>query len=62
MTAENLLYMENPKSVIAAQKGTPQYIEIMDRLTKTNYAHQTADRPEDAEEKVSIKSDSDDEN
>lgn len=46
MTADNLLYLETPKSVLSAQKGTPEYTEIMDRLKKTNYAHQ-ADAVED---------------
>ena len=48
MTADNLLYLENPRSVLAAQKGTPEYTEIMDRLKKTSYAHQ-ADVEEDEE-------------
>lgn len=39
-TADNLLYLEQPTSVLAATKGTPEYDEIMDRLRKTNYAHQ----------------------
>jgi len=60
MTAENLLYMESPKSVIAAQKGTPEYIDIMDRLKKTNYAHQATDAPADGEDKLKIESDNQD--
>lgn len=40
MTADNLLYLESPTSVIAAQKGTPEYDAVMDKLKKTNYAHQ----------------------
>ena len=60
MTAENLLYMENPKSIIAAQKGTPEYIDIMDRLKKTNYEHQANDAPADGENKQKIESDSED--
>lgn len=39
MTAENLLYLEEPDSVLAAQKGTDEYDIIMERLMKTNYAH-----------------------
>ena len=31
-TAENLLYLENPSSQITAEKGTPEYDEIMDKL------------------------------
>jgi len=38
-TADNLLYLENPKSVLAGAKGSPEYTEIMDRLKRTNYAH-----------------------
>ena len=32
MTADNLLYLENPRSVLGVQKGTPEYEEIMNRL------------------------------
>lgn len=39
-TAANLLYIEDSKSVIAAKKGTPEYDSIIERLEKTNYAHQ----------------------
>ena len=39
MTADNLLYLDNPKNVIGVAKGTKQYDEIMDRMKKTNYAH-----------------------
>ena len=48
-TAENLLYLESPTSVIAAEKGTAEYDELMDRLMRTNYAHQAGGDPEDAE-------------
>ena len=39
-TAENLLYLAEPNSVLSGQKGTSEYNEIMDRLKRTNYAHQ----------------------
>lgn len=39
-TAENLLFLESPTSVIAGEKGTSEYTELIDRLMKTNYAHQ----------------------
>ena len=50
-TADNLLYLEHPTSVLGAQKGTPEYTAIMDRLKKTSYAHQ-ADNAEDEDESV----------
>ena len=58
MTADNLLYLEHPTSVLEAQKGTPEYTEIMDRLKKTNYAHQADDAEDEIE---SVESESDDE-
>ena len=39
-TAENLLYLAEPNSVLSGQKGTAEYNDIMDRLKRTNYAHQ----------------------
>ena len=39
-TAENLVYLENPSSVLMATKGTPEYDDLINRLKKTNYAHQ----------------------
>ena len=60
MTAENLLYLENPRSVLSAEKGTPEYIEIMDRLKRTSYAHQ-ADDGEDDKEEISYESAEEDE-
>jgi len=50
-TANNLLYLENPKSVLAGKKGTDEYDKIMDRLVRTNYAHQ-ADEPEADQESI----------
>ena len=38
-TAQNLLYIEDSKNVLAAKKGTPEYDSIIERLEKTNYAH-----------------------
>ena len=43
-TADNLLYLENPESVLAGSKGTPEYDNIMERLRRTNYAHQVDDK------------------
>jgi len=43
MTADNLLYLESPTSVLSAQKNTKEYKEIIDRLMRTNYAHQVED-------------------
>ena len=31
-TAKNLLYLENPTSVLAAERGTPEYDELIERL------------------------------
>ena len=45
-TADNLLYLENSSNVRSAQKGTPEYSEVMDRLKRTNYAHQVDDDAE----------------
>jgi len=55
-TADNLLYLENPRSVLAGAKGTTEYNEIMDRLKKTSYAHQVEDEKE-ADPQESIDSD-----
>lgn len=56
MTADNLLYLEQPTSVLAASKGTPEYEEIMNRLRKTNYAHQQEDEEnEDDDEETKAK-------
>ncbi len=50
-TAENLLFLESPTSVIAGEKGTSEYTELIDRLVKTNYAHQVSgDGDDDAAE------------
>ena len=38
-TAENLLYLAEPDSVLPAQKGTKEYDELIDRLIKIDYAH-----------------------
>ena len=54
VTAEQLLYLENSNSVLEATKGTDAYAEIIDRLKKTNYAHQVEDNEEE-EKKEGIK-------
>ena len=38
-SAENLLFLESPINQITAEKGTEEYVELMDRLKRTNYAH-----------------------
>lgn len=40
MTAQNLLYLADPKSTLEGAKGTAEYDAIIDRLEKTDYAHQ----------------------
>ena len=54
VTAEQLLYLESSSSVLEATKGTDAYTEIIDRLKKTNYAHQVNENEED-EKKESVK-------
>jgi ABC-type multidrug transport system fused ATPase/permease subunit len=39
-TAQNLLYIENPKKILAAEKGTPEYDAIMNKLKTETYKHQ----------------------
>jgi len=39
MTAQNLIYLQDPQTAICAEKGTPEYDDIIQRLEKTNYAH-----------------------
>ena len=51
-SADNLLFLESPNNVIAAKKGTAQYEEVMERLTKTNYAHQNDDGGDEAGEEA----------
>lgn len=55
-TADNLLYIENPKSVIGGQKGSPEYEEIMNKLKTETYKHQEeqvdGSSPEASPEKV----------
>lgn len=52
-SAQNLLYIENPKSVLAAEKGTNEYDQLIDRLQKTNYAHQVVNENDEDENEVS---------
>ena len=40
MTAQNLIYLQDPNNAIAALKGTADYDNVIERLEKTNYAHQ----------------------
>lgn len=51
-TAENLLYISNPKEILAAQKGTQKYDEIMNKLKTETYKHQEAQQEEDQMEKT----------
>jgi hypothetical protein len=39
-TAQNLLYIDNPKRILAAEKGTPEYDNIMNKLKTETYKHQ----------------------
>jgi ABC-type multidrug transport system fused ATPase/permease subunit len=40
MTAENLVYLQDQNTALTAAKGTSEYDAIIERLEKTNYAHQ----------------------
>jgi hypothetical protein len=35
-----LLFLEDNNSVLAAQKGTPEYEKLFNRLSQINYKHQ----------------------
>jgi len=39
-TAKNLLFIENSKTIRAAEKGTPEYDQIIQKLKTENYKHQ----------------------
>ena len=39
MTAENLLYFESNQNLVPAQKGTPEYEQVIKRLKEEVYAH-----------------------
>jgi ATP-binding cassette subfamily B (MDR/TAP) protein 1 len=41
-SAQNLLYLEDMDSVLAASKGDDKYQGLIDRLMHTNYAHQAS--------------------
>ena len=43
LTADNLLYLESPNSVVGVSKGTAEYDAVMKKLMETNYAHQADD-------------------
>jgi hypothetical protein len=40
MTADNLLYIDNPSSMLAGAKGSPEYAFIMEKLQEQVYKHQ----------------------
>lgn len=39
VTAQNLLFLEDNNSVLAATKGTPEYDTLFNRLQSINYKH-----------------------
>ena len=39
-TAQNLLYINNPKEILPAEKGTAEYDRIFQKLKTENYKHQ----------------------
>jgi len=42
-TAQNLLFIESPKKILEAEKGTAEYDKIMEKLQVDTYAHQQED-------------------
>ena len=40
ITAQNLLYIEDSKTMLAGAKGTKEYEDIMHKLQEQNYKHQ----------------------
>jgi predicted aldo/keto reductase-like oxidoreductase len=38
-TAENLLFLKDQRTVEAAEKGSPEYEKLIERLKETNYRH-----------------------
>lgn len=45
-TAQNLLYIDSSKKVIAVEKGTPEYDEILLKLKTETYKHQEGEQVE----------------
>jgi hypothetical protein len=39
ITANNLLYIEDTKTILSGAKGTQQYEEIMQKIQEENYKH-----------------------
>ena len=54
MTADNLLYLKSPTEVLSAEKGTPEYDDIIERLKRTSYAHQADDLEDEKESEESV--------
>lgn len=57
-TAQNLLYIDTPKKILAAEKGTPEYANIMTKLKSETYKHQQ-DIGEETAKKLAEGSDAD---
>ena len=38
-SAENLLHLQDNRTIVAAKKGTQLYDGIIEEISKTNYAH-----------------------
>lgn len=51
VTAQNLLYIESPNSMLAGSKGTKEYEDIMQRLQEHNYKHQAEQEKAEAQAK-----------
>ena len=53
-TAENLVFLEHPWEQLTAEKGTPEYDSIMNKLQQKNYAHQMDDNEAEQMHKIKL--------
>lgn len=44
-SAQNLIYLQSSSEVLAGEKGTPEYENLIQKLKSTSYAHQTQEDP-----------------
>jgi hypothetical protein len=58
-TAQNLIYIDNPKRILAAEKGTAEYDFIMNKLKTETYKHQNDIGQETAKRLAEEESDGD---
>ena len=48
------MYLKSPTEVLSAEKGTPEYDDIIERLKRTSYAHQADDLEDEKESEESV--------